>query len=159
MFSVLQQKRQKRKLCHIPKGFIIWSPPSGFGTESRIKTSAEYQPRESNVCPNNLCFRHRHVLPPFGWFAFLTGWNRLFLFTRFGALDNLLLIHLICPSASIPGRLFPCYFRRIIKHCGINNGLTSSGFSSSCLQTCWTCMLLQEIRQDVHTNYSISLSS
>lgn len=34
--------------------------------------------------------------------------------------------------------VFPCYFRRTIKHCGINNGLTSSqDFFTSCLQKAW----------------------
>lgn len=54
---------------------------------------------------------------------------------------NLLLIQLICPSL-----LLPCYFRRMIKHRGINNGFTST----SGLWKRSTRRLPQEIRQELH---------
>lgn len=80
----------------------------------------------------------------FGWFAFLTDLNRVSILTWFRPTTitarphHLVLIQLIFPLAAVPGRLFPCYFRRTIKHCGINNGLTSSqDFFTSCLQKAW----------------------
>lgn len=80
----------------------------------------------------------------FDWLAFLTDLNRVSTLTWFRPTTitarphHLVLIRLIFPLAPVPGRLFPCYFRRTIKHCGINNGLTSSeDFFTSCLQKAW----------------------
>lgn len=60
--------------------------------------------------------RDLHFLTILTWFR-PTGFT--------ARLHHLLLIQLIFPPATVPGCLFPCYFRGTIKHCGINNGLTS----------------------------------
>lgn len=86
--------------------------------------------------------RDLHSLPPPKkqktqiWAASTLTWLRPTAITA--RPHHLPLIQLIFPLATVPGRLFPCYFRGTIKHCGINNGLTSSqDFFTSCLQKAW----------------------